>query len=146
MGLLDDAIREHLELKRKHGADPDDVARQEREALGPGQRNEFAQPDAAPADVALPAVVVALVTLVAVVAAPAVRDDLVALDEPAVFPPHATAARANPATRLRCSRRAASRRSWRCRRWMQRAAPPPGRGARCGRSGRRPNRRCIPRT
>jgi hypothetical protein len=44
MGLLDDAIREHLELKRKHGADPDDLARQEQEALGPGQRNEFAQP------------------------------------------------------------------------------------------------------
>jgi hypothetical protein len=44
MGLLDDAIREHLELKRKHGADADDVARQEQEALGPGQRNEFAQP------------------------------------------------------------------------------------------------------
>jgi hypothetical protein len=46
MGLLDDAIREHLELKRKHGADPEDVARQEREALGPGQRTEFAQPAA----------------------------------------------------------------------------------------------------
>ena len=46
MGLLDDAIREHLELKRKHGADPEDVARQEQEALGPGQRNEFAQPEA----------------------------------------------------------------------------------------------------
>jgi hypothetical protein len=44
MGLLDDAIREHLELKRKHGADPEDVARQEKEALGPGQRNEFAHP------------------------------------------------------------------------------------------------------
>ena len=48
MGLLDDAIREHLELKRKHGADPADVARQEQEALGEGMRNEFAQP-AAPA-------------------------------------------------------------------------------------------------
>ena len=47
MGLLDDAIREHLELKRKHGANPEDVARQEQEALGPGQqRNEFAQPEA----------------------------------------------------------------------------------------------------
>ncbi len=45
MGLLDDAIREHLELKRKHGADPEDLARQEREALGPGKRNEFAQPE-----------------------------------------------------------------------------------------------------
>jgi hypothetical protein len=45
MGLLDDAIREHLELKRKHGADPDDVARQEQEALGQGgPRAEFAQP------------------------------------------------------------------------------------------------------
>jgi hypothetical protein len=45
MGLLDDAIREHLELKRKHGADVDDVARQEQEALGRGDpRAEFAQP------------------------------------------------------------------------------------------------------
>src|SRR3954469_15735264 len=48
MGLLDDAIREHLELKRKHGANPDDVARQEQEALGPGMRNEFAQPAGEP--------------------------------------------------------------------------------------------------
>jgi hypothetical protein len=53
MGLLDDAIREHLELKRQHGADPEEVARQEQEALGPGQRNEFAQP-AADAGVAAP--------------------------------------------------------------------------------------------
>jgi len=35
MGLLDEAIREHLELKRSHGADPGEVARAEREALGP---------------------------------------------------------------------------------------------------------------
>jgi hypothetical protein len=34
MGLLDDAIREHLELKRLRGADPGGVARQEQEALG----------------------------------------------------------------------------------------------------------------
>ena len=33
MGLLDDAIREHLELKRLRGADPGVVAREEREAL-----------------------------------------------------------------------------------------------------------------
>src|SRR3954471_4371713 len=39
MGLLDDAIREHLELKRRHGADPGDVARQESEALGPVRRS-----------------------------------------------------------------------------------------------------------
>jgi len=35
MGLLDDAIREHLELKRRRGADPGVVAREEREALEP---------------------------------------------------------------------------------------------------------------
>jgi hypothetical protein len=39
MGLLDDAIREHLELKRRHGADPGEVARQESEALGPVRRS-----------------------------------------------------------------------------------------------------------
>jgi hypothetical protein len=34
MGLLDDAIREHLELKRLSGADPGVVAREEHDALG----------------------------------------------------------------------------------------------------------------
>jgi hypothetical protein len=34
MGLLDDAIREHLELKRQHGGDPSEIERQEREAFG----------------------------------------------------------------------------------------------------------------
>ncbi len=38
MGLLDDAIREHLDLKRRHGADPTEVERSEREALGPVRR------------------------------------------------------------------------------------------------------------
>jgi hypothetical protein len=38
MGLLDDAIRDHLDLKRRHGADPADVERAEREALGPVRR------------------------------------------------------------------------------------------------------------
>jgi hypothetical protein len=33
MGLLDDAIRDHLELKRRRGADPGEVAREQREAL-----------------------------------------------------------------------------------------------------------------
>src|SRR5919198_1132576 len=47
MGLLDDAIREHLELKRRHGADPDEVARQEHEALGETRRAEFARPEGA---------------------------------------------------------------------------------------------------
>jgi hypothetical protein len=35
MGLLDDAIREHLELKRRRGADPGMVAREEHDALTP---------------------------------------------------------------------------------------------------------------
>lgn len=35
MGLLDEAIREHLDLKRRHGADPGDIARAEHEALEP---------------------------------------------------------------------------------------------------------------
>ena len=42
MGILDDAIREHLELKRKHGVPEEVVERQEEEALGPARR-EVAQ-------------------------------------------------------------------------------------------------------
>src|SRR3954471_19834374 len=39
MGLLDDAIREHLELKRSHGAPDDEIERAEQEALGPARRD-----------------------------------------------------------------------------------------------------------
>jgi hypothetical protein len=49
MGLLDDAIREHLDLKRRRGADPNEVERLEREALGPVRRP---QPDALEATLA----------------------------------------------------------------------------------------------
>src|SRR3954462_665882 len=49
MGLLDDAIREHLELKRRRGADSEEVSRLEQEALGPPHRGEFAGA-AAPAE------------------------------------------------------------------------------------------------
>ena len=45
MGLLDDAIREHLELKRRRGADAGDISRQESEALGPVQRGPDGAPD-----------------------------------------------------------------------------------------------------
>ena len=38
MGLLDDAIREHLELKKRAGASPEEVARLEHEAFGPVRR------------------------------------------------------------------------------------------------------------
>jgi hypothetical protein len=52
MGLLDDAIREHLELKRRRGADPTEVSRQESEALGPVRRDRGAPADEAPLDAA----------------------------------------------------------------------------------------------
>ena len=39
MGLLDDAIREHLDLKRRNGASEDELARKEAEALGPARRD-----------------------------------------------------------------------------------------------------------
>jgi hypothetical protein len=38
MGVLDDAIREHLDLKRRRGASEDELARAEAEALGPARR------------------------------------------------------------------------------------------------------------
>ena len=38
MGVLDDAIREHLDLKRARGGDPAEIERMEREALGPVRR------------------------------------------------------------------------------------------------------------
>ena len=47
MGLLDDAIKEHLELKRKHGVPEDEVQRQEEEALGPARRDVAQQPEEA---------------------------------------------------------------------------------------------------
>jgi hypothetical protein len=50
MGLLDDAIREHLELKRRRGADPSEVARQQHEALDP----EFDEPAAGEHEAPLP--------------------------------------------------------------------------------------------
>jgi hypothetical protein len=45
MGLLDDAIREHLDLKRRRGADPTEVEREEREVLGPVRRRGEPAPD-----------------------------------------------------------------------------------------------------
>jgi hypothetical protein len=55
MGLLDDAIREHLDLKRRRGADPGEIEREEAEALGPVRRDAQApgvatspHPDEAP--------------------------------------------------------------------------------------------------
>jgi hypothetical protein len=49
MGLLDEAIREHLELKRRRGADPSAIAREEREALAPVFPDEALDDDGAAA-------------------------------------------------------------------------------------------------
>jgi hypothetical protein len=45
MGLLDDAIREHLELKRRRGADASEISRQEADALGPVRRSPENTPE-----------------------------------------------------------------------------------------------------
>ncbi|HEY1854257.1 MAG TPA: hypothetical protein VGG40_06675 [Solirubrobacterales bacterium] len=42
MSILDDAIREHLELKRAHGADEAELKRLEDEAFGPAERPDQA--------------------------------------------------------------------------------------------------------
>jgi hypothetical protein len=47
MGVLEDAIREHLELKRAHGASDEEVEREETEALGPARRTAPAESGAA---------------------------------------------------------------------------------------------------
>jgi hypothetical protein len=44
MGLLDDAIREHLDLKRRRGADPSEIAKEEADALGPVRRDADEEP------------------------------------------------------------------------------------------------------
>lgn len=44
MSILDDAIREHLELKRAHGADESEVKRLEDEAFGPPGRPDDSDP------------------------------------------------------------------------------------------------------
>jgi hypothetical protein len=58
MGTLDDAIREHLELKRRLGAPEDELEQKEAEAFGPaGQRRPAAEdvhPEAPPAEPARP--------------------------------------------------------------------------------------------
>jgi hypothetical protein len=50
MGILDDAIREHLELKRQHGADESEVEGLEAEAFGPAERPDATAGQSTPAD------------------------------------------------------------------------------------------------
>jgi hypothetical protein len=46
MGQLDEAIRAHLELKRKHGASDEELQAEEQEALGPVRREPASEPAA----------------------------------------------------------------------------------------------------
>ena len=50
MGLLDEAIRQHLELKRAHGASDEELQLQEQEALGPVRREPAESAAPAPGD------------------------------------------------------------------------------------------------
>jgi len=80
MGLLDDAIREHLELKRRRGADPGEVAREQREALDAVPRDgavetEQLDQDASLADNHTPGIASVAAPGVVPVAAPPVDDD-----------------------------------------------------------------------
>jgi len=75
MGLLDEAIKEHLELKRRHGADPGEVARLEHEALGPARR------DPAPAAIVDEPVAVEAVAEPVAPDDPYLEDDVAAYDE-----------------------------------------------------------------
>ena len=45
MGVLEDAIREHLELRKSHGVSDEELRRQETEALGPARREAEAAPE-----------------------------------------------------------------------------------------------------
>jgi hypothetical protein len=45
MGVLEDAIREHLDLRRQHGAAEDELRDQEAEALGPARREDEPEPE-----------------------------------------------------------------------------------------------------
>jgi hypothetical protein len=89
MGVLEDAIREHLDLKRQHGASDEELTRQEAEALGPARREllESEAEDRAPETAE---------TEAAVEAPPVTTDPVV---EPAVEPPpieEPSAGRAQP--------------------------------------------------
>jgi len=53
MGTLDDAIREHLELKKRLGASDDEIQEKESQAFGKGARPAPAEPEA-PQETPLP--------------------------------------------------------------------------------------------
>jgi hypothetical protein len=101
MGVLDDAIREHLDLKRQHGATEDEIAQKEAEALGPARRH-FPRPaqaeDAAPEAQAEEVVADAPAEPAAAEPVPEpVVDPVTAVSEPAPEPSEPPLAEAPPA-------------------------------------------------
>jgi hypothetical protein len=52
MGILDEAIREHLELKRQHGADDSELKQLEDDAFGPPERPGASEPSDAASEAA----------------------------------------------------------------------------------------------
>jgi hypothetical protein len=99
MGILDDAIREHLELKRKHGVPEEEVERQQEEALGPARRDVAQQPE----ETEIAAEAVDDTSLfdgggdAPVAEAPAVAHEETAIPEPPAGAPDAPPAEAVPA-------------------------------------------------
>jgi len=101
MGILDDAIREHLELKRQHGAGDEDLERLENEAFGPAARPgdpEFATgeepvPDAPTGD---EAAVEAPAELEASAPAEPVSEELAVAEPPSEEQPAETPAEESP--------------------------------------------------
>jgi hypothetical protein len=45
MGVLEDAIRDHLDLRKRHGVSDEELRRQEAEALGPARREAEGVPE-----------------------------------------------------------------------------------------------------
>src|SRR5687768_15125 len=56
MGILDDAIRDHLDLKRRHGADEPELKKLEDEAFGPPGRPDASGSGGSASAVATPPV------------------------------------------------------------------------------------------
>jgi len=115
MGILDDAIREHLELKRQHGAESDDLERLEKEAFGAPARPgdpEFATGEEPAVAEAGEAPTVAEVALPAAEEEPAAEqpaepaiegntDDWLAAGDETTVAPEEPAAEPSPAERAR---------------------------------------------
>src|SRR5947207_8478369 len=99
MGLLDEAIRDHLELKRQRGADPNQVAREEQDALGPAVRRPVegdapaeaaeAAPDAEPPEAAPPEAAPPSAEVPEVAAPPEAHVEEHPVEQHAVPPPEA---------------------------------------------------------